>query len=70
MGKAQKQQQNKSIQQIARLKKDKNFMEMIHSMQDNKMYNLKRNDKDLFFGKSMPGIHWRSIFLENPTKTT
>lgn len=64
MGKAQKQANNRFKQQIERLKKDKDFIEMIEAMEPNKMYNLKRGDKDLFNGKQFTGTQWKATFLE------
>lgn len=68
MGKAQKQANNRFKQQIQRLKKDQYFIEMIKAMKPNKMYNLKRGDKDLFGGKQFIGNVWKATFLDPEVK--
>lgn len=68
MGKAQKQANNRFKQQIQRLKEDQDFIEMIKAMKPNKMYNLKRGDKDLFGGKQFSGAQWKATFLDPEVK--
>lgn len=73
MGKAAKQKANimakridrakRMVQQIQENKEDKDFLQMIEAMQDDKMYRIKKGDKYLFDGINAPGEYWKSQFL-------
>ena len=76
MGKAAKQKANiiakridrakRMVQQIQENKENKDFLQMIEAMKDDKMYRIKKGDKYLFDGINAPGEYWKSQFL---TKT-
>lgn len=73
MGKAAKQNANRMAKRIDRAnrmakevqenKEDKDFLQMIEAMQDDKMYRIKKGDKYLFDGINAPGEYWKSQFL-------
>lgn len=71
MGKAQKQAANSLRRksefidkEIARLKQDKVFIEMIEAMDPEKPYRVKQENKKLFGGKQFSGAEWKATFLE------
>jgi hypothetical protein len=73
MGKAAKQKANrlanqmektaKVVKQIQENKDNKDFIKMIESMQDDKMYQIKKGDSLLFDGVNASGAYWKKQFL-------
>ncbi len=63
MGKAAKQRVNTIANQVKLNKDNKDFLEMIEAMQDNKLYKLKKGNGYLFGGLNAPGRYWKNQFL-------
>lgn len=63
MGKAAKQRVNAIANQVRLNKDNKDFLEMIEAMQDEKMYKIKKGNGYLFGGLNAPGIFWKNKFL-------
>ena len=63
MGKAAKQRVNKIANQIKANKDNTVFLSMIESMEDDKMYRIKKHKRFLFDGLNAPGSFWKSQFL-------
>jgi 3-methyladenine DNA glycosylase AlkD len=64
MGKAAKQKANRLAKQIKNNKDNKDFLEMIEAMQDDKPYQIKKGNGYLFAGASFKGSHWKAMFLK------
>jgi hypothetical protein len=63
MGKAAKQRVNKIANQVKANKDNSDFISMIESMEDQKMYRVKKHKQFLFDGLNAPGSFWKSQFL-------
>jgi hypothetical protein len=67
MGKAAKQRANAMANKMAyQFKSNKDntvFLSMIESMEDEKMYRVKKHKRFLFDGLNAPGSFWKSQFL-------
>jgi hypothetical protein len=63
MGKAAKQRVNTIANQVKRNKENKDFIEMIEAMNDDKLYKIKKGNGYLFGGLNASGAYWKSQFL-------
>jgi hypothetical protein len=68
MGKAAKQRVNTIANQVKRNKENKDFIEMIEAMNDDKLYKIKKGNGYLFAGASFKGSHWKALFLKHKTE--
>lgn len=68
MGKAKKQHANRIAKQIANNTQTEDFQQMVAAMEDDKNYQIKKNKGYLFDGKSLPGKHWKAMFLKTNTE--